>query len=50
MPQHGKEWIKTVVKNIEINGKKNVKFDLKDELGIRRSIFERTVELFATFI
>lgn len=40
---------RTVTKMIEINGKKNVEFDMKKELGIEKSWTESTVNLFATF-
>lgn len=40
---------RTVTKTIEVNGKKNVEFDLKEELGIVKSHSECTVDLFATF-
>lgn len=39
---------RTVTKSIEVNGKKNVEFELK-ELGISKSLAESTVQLFATF-
>lgn len=41
---------RTVSKSVEVNGKKPIEFDIKEELGVTRTDQERTVSLRASFI